>query len=289
MLIESELAIEPHQTSFCRDFWLIYKRFMMTYFRNKQTSVAFIFIALMMAFLEACLFYNMGTKTFFPGAKGIQLTQNYVGLAFMLTFDAFSEMDFAQVTIIPLNYNLFTREIGNRMYNPSAYFLAQWLSAISIFILYPIVNVSGFYFFIRFQGSSFQNYLSLVGAACLLGVCGMNFGLMLSTFLGNPDTALVVNSAIMSLFGMGAGIVVHTGGDQTAGFMWFNHGLMYLSPWRYGCELVLRCMLSDVKHGELLLENLSYTFGSKVCALALAGYALLYMLIGWAVLLYRSR
>ena len=128
-----------------------------------------------------------------------------------------------------------------------------------------------------------------MGSLCLMGICGMNFGLMLGTFLGNPDSALIINSSIMSLFGMGAGIIVHTGGENPAGFLWFNRGLMYLSPWRYGCELVLRCMLSGVVGGEKLLESLSYTFGSKVCTVVLAAYALLYLSIGWSVLLYRSR
>ena len=117
---------------------------------------------------------------------------NYLGLAFLATFDMFTEVAFAQILAIPLNFALTTREINNRMYRPSAYYTANLLSAITTYAMYPVISCCLPWGFLQLTDHSFNNLLSYIGVSLLLAICGLNFGIMISTMVGNPLIAIII-------------------------------------------------------------------------------------------------
>jgi len=170
---------------------------------------------------------------------------NYLGLAFICVFDNFVELGFAQILMIPLTYALFTREISNRTYSPSAYYLANWFSALCTYCMYPIITSVLIWYFIELKDNSFTNLVCFTGSNALIALAGLNFGIFISSLTNDPVIAIVIEVGMMFLFGMGGGQIVNIGGEDPAGFFWFNQTLMYLSPLRYGAELIMRCFLKD--------------------------------------------
>ena len=132
------------------------------------------------------------------------------------------------------------------MYRPSAYYTANLLSALSTYMIYPVIVCVLPWYFLQLRDHSFENLLTYIFVSVLLSMAGLTFGVMLSSMIGNPLIALIIQAAMCFLFGMGGGQIVHIGGDNPAGFMWFNRTLMYLSPFRYGAELILRCYLKGI-------------------------------------------
>jgi len=63
-----------------------------------------------------------------------------LGLAFQAASDQFIMMSMAQVLQIPIARPIFEREVGNRMYTPSAYYLAHVGAGLIIFVTYPLVT-----------------------------------------------------------------------------------------------------------------------------------------------------
>ena len=82
---------------------------------------------------------------------------NYVGLSFMIVLDMWANLSFAQILAIPLCYPLLMRELNNRMYKPSSYYLAQWLSSVTTYLWYAIVNCALVFPFLELHNSSFTN------------------------------------------------------------------------------------------------------------------------------------
>jgi ABC-type transport system involved in multi-copper enzyme maturation permease subunit len=221
--------------------------------------------------------------------ENIRLMTNYLGLAFITVFDNFLELGFAQILMIPLTYALFTREISNRTYSPSAYYLANWFSALCTYSIYPMITCLMVWNFIELKDNSFSNLMCYIGSSALIALCGLNFGILVSTFCDNPVVAMIIEVAMMFLFGMGGGQIVNIGGEDPAGFYWFNQTLMYLSPLRYGAELIMRCFLKNFQGSEQILNALHYNFGNTKCVIALLGYSVLYLALGWVVIARRSK
>ena len=61
-----------------------------------------------------------------------------IGLAFLIGNDQVITMSFAQVMYLPIARPIFNREIANRMYSTSAYYLAYCAAGVITFFLYPL-------------------------------------------------------------------------------------------------------------------------------------------------------
>jgi hypothetical protein len=64
----------------------------------------------------------------------------------------------------------------------------------------------------------------------------------MGTLMNDPNTVATVITSLMFLFGMGGGILAHIG----PGTNFLIRFLSWISPFRYGTELILRCILKDV-------------------------------------------
>lgn len=78
------------KVSFCRQWWLLYKRFMVYTWRN-PISIVFLFVlAAMQAFLQASIYGGIGQEQFsIDKSKNIQITTDLMGLSFLVTQDQF--------------------------------------------------------------------------------------------------------------------------------------------------------------------------------------------------------
>lgn len=108
------------------------------------------------------------------------------------------------------------------MYRPSAYYAANWLAAATTYCMYPVISCCLTWYFLDLTDSSFGNLMAYVGSCVLLAICGLNFGIMVSILMGHPLGAIIVMAAMAFLYGMGGGQIVNIGGEDPAGFFWFN-------------------------------------------------------------------
>ena len=90
---------------------------------------------------------------------------------------------------IPVSRPIFIREVSNRMYTTSAYFLSTVTATVTMFILYPVlVTLTAFYFF-DLDESSFSNMLEWMFILTLTAFSGGFWGLMFGSFMKNETAA----------------------------------------------------------------------------------------------------
>ena len=77
------------------------------------------------------------------------------------------------------------------------------------------------------------NYMGCLAATAY---CGCYFGLMVGAMLDIPEVALGLGNLYAMIAGFGAGLFANTGD----GANWFITFLSWISPLRYGCEILMR-------------------------------------------------
>lgn len=81
------------------------------------------------------------------------------------------------------------REVSNRMYTATAYYMAQATASVCMFILYPIVaTLTSFYFF-GLQDHSFGAMLEWMLILTLTALAGGFWGFAFGTFMKNEVAA----------------------------------------------------------------------------------------------------
>ena len=136
---------------------------------------------------------------------------NMLGLAFLIGSDSFITMSFSQVLQIPVQRSIFMREVNNRMYSTTAYYLASCAAAIVTFFLYPLMTALVSFFFFDFDDSSFVAFLIWLGILVLTAFAGSFWGQMFGTFMKNEVAAVQLNMLFIILFSFGGGLYANTG------------------------------------------------------------------------------
>jgi hypothetical protein len=166
----------------------------------------------------------------------------------------------SQVLAIPLNFDLISREFSNKMFGPSAYFWAHYFSGILSYMQYPVIySVCAFWFF-TFPDSSLENFMTFVGTNCLIAHCGIAFGFAMGTIMSNIQSVSIVVTFFMLLFGMGGGLLASIGPNTN----FIIRFLSWVSPFRYGSELILRCVLTGIEPPgteEFILNAINFNYG----------------------------
>jgi hypothetical protein len=152
------VVAREHQVSWCKSFWIIFRRNMLYTVRNPISIVFLFFIAFYNSFLHLSLFYHIGREKFIdihpdahhPNYPDVTFNQtlitNYVGLAFLACCDQFVTCSFAQVMQVPQIYPVFVREASNSMYTVSAFFAAAQLVSFCTLFYYPVIIASCTFF-----------------------------------------------------------------------------------------------------------------------------------------------
>ena len=255
-----------------------------------RIPVAFIALMMMGVFVglnQGIIYKEVGAAQFDPDNRqlNVSISLNLLGLSFLVGADQFITCSFAQVLTIPLNRPLFVREVSNRMYSGTPYYLALATSSVFTFVLYPIVaSIPSFYFF-ELEESSIESLLNWMGILMLCAISGAFWGYALGTLVEADSTATSANMLSIMVFCYGAGIYANT----AAGANLVVQILSYISPIRYSCELLLRRVLAGKLGGEQVLEAFGFEWGSDHCMMMLVLWTLFCFIIGWIVIVWKTR
>jgi hypothetical protein len=171
----------------------------------------------------------------------VQITGNFLGLAFLVCSDQFISMSFGQVLQIPIALPIFTREVSNHMYSSTAYYLSTTVASILTFLFYPVVvSIVSFWMF-GLDDSSFVALLWWTAILTMTAASGFSFGLMLGTFISNENAAIQTNLLFAMLFSFGGGMYANTGDGANP----LIKAISYISPVRFSSELLLRRILYE--------------------------------------------
>ena len=175
---------------------------------------------------------------------------NFLGLAFLTGQDQFITMSFAQVLQIPVARPIFLREISNRMYGTTSYYMASITASLITFSLYPIISSFVSFPFFGFQESSFSDLLHWALIMFLIGMAGSFWGFMISSFAKNEVSAVQINLVCLYIFSFGGGFYANTGANEN----YLVEALTYISPVRFSSELLMRRVLAGREETDIILE-----------------------------------
>ena len=157
---------------------------------------------------------------------------------------------FIQVLQIPIDRPIFMREVTNKMYSASAYYLAITTSSSLVVVIYPLVVTLTSFFFFGLEHDSFNDYLEWLMIMALTMIAGSIFGFTLGTFCDNEMAGTMSNSLMIQIFTFGAGFYANTG----TGMNFLVRIITYVSPMRYTSELLMRRVLEGKRGGDQVLE-----------------------------------
>ena len=100
-------------------------------------------------------------------AHNEQVSKDYNGFVFFCATDQFISIAFSQVLQMPEMGNVYVREMQNKMYSPSAYFLAKWLVTTTMYMFQPIIYSLFIFQSIDFNDKSNENYLRWIKIASM--------------------------------------------------------------------------------------------------------------------------
>ena len=106
------------------------------------------------------------------------------------------------------------REINNRMYGPSSYYIATQLSCLITNMIYPVIFSSCSFWFFGFPDNSFAHFKLYLGIIILVAMCGATFGFMLGTFINELVVALTILAPSLMLILLVSGISVIIGPES---------------------------------------------------------------------------
>lgn len=142
--------ISSRNVPFSKQYRLLLGRMLTSAMRIPVAFLALIMMAFFQGMLQASIFGEVGAENYskHSAINNQKITGNFIGLAFLVGSDQFITCSFAQVLQIPIARPIFMREVSNRMYTATAYYMAQATASVLMFILYPIVStLTAFYFF----------------------------------------------------------------------------------------------------------------------------------------------
>ena len=108
---------------------------------------------------------------------------------------------------------------------------------------YPIIYSLVAFWFFEFPDSSFENAMIYLATNFLVALCGLSFGFTMGTLMNDIQTVTPVITFFMLIFGMGGGLLASIGPGTNI----IIRFLSWISPFRYGSELILRCILTDIQ------------------------------------------
>jgi hypothetical protein len=74
-----------------------------------------------------------------------------------------------------------------------------------------------------------------------------------------------------------------------SGANWFVRFLGYVSPFRYGCELLMNTAMKGMFVLPLARYEFGYGFDNSTCLLAIGAFFLFSFIVGWIMIVLRSK
>ena len=120
--------------------------------RNRKAFAAIVLNSAMISLMILSVFWKIAA---FPDLYGIiendgksaaqtaytTYLTNITGLAFMISNQLSISASINVIMQVPLQAPVMSRELANKMYSPTAYYLGRYLSNIIIQLLYPMIMI----------------------------------------------------------------------------------------------------------------------------------------------------
>ena len=211
---------------------------------------------------------------------------NMIGLSFTVVMDQFIMMSFAQVMQIPVDYPVFSREIVNQMYSPSAFFLAKQLVSMFTFFFYPFITSLSSFYFLGFPDTSFDKFMHYAVINALAAYCGSQYGFTMGTIFSDCMMAVNANHLSILLLTFGGGLAANIGQNSNL----LVRALSYVAPQRYAGELMMREVLQNnaIFVKIQILNFFGYTAGEEYCVKYLIGFFFFMFFLGWLTMIYKT-
>lgn len=118
----------------------------------------------------------------------------------------------------------------------------------------------------------------------LLALSGSSFGFMVSILCEDEMSALMVNQFCIIIMNFGSGLFIN---NKTKNVI--VRALQWISPFRYGSEAMMRSFLKTKEHVDMVFKQYKFDLGTDTCILACGGFLVLFFILSWLSVLYKSR
>ena len=187
--------------------------------------------------------------------------------------------------IFPILRQIYTREKGSGLYSVHSFYIANAIMQTLFNMIYPILLSVIVFYFLGFKDTSFENFYLFIKYSTLISTTGCLAGVMWSTFFESEFDSIVSSIILILMFTLGAGKFVNLQSNNTA-----LRVFSFLSPFKQGTELFFRLILRGYEDHELFLTHF---FGMKdglaYCEQKLIMFCVLFLVIGWATMVYKAR
>jgi len=191
---------------------------------------------------------------------------------------------------MPLMVPVFKREVANKMYTPTTYYLGRFFSHMILQLFYPVSFVCIVFWGLNID-QSFWNWFMFVMYAMLLNLTMNAQGYFCGVMSDNDQTANQINTFTILLF------MLTSGGLGNAGsFPGWVKALSFISPQRYACQGFFFRMIEHVPNEapyyarDQMKKTLGYDdYGDTYCLLALTAIFCFFMIGGAVIINFRNR
>eukprot|EP00347_Sterkiella_histriomuscorum_P011999 403370276 len=254
--------------------------------RNPRTFYGCLFISVFMIILQSALFHDIGEKTLSltDEKQNYRTMANWAGYVFFGVSDPFISIGMAQILQIPLLNPVYYREKASGFYSVHAYYLAVFITSLTMLIFYPFIVGFGVFYFIKPMNQSANNLFRYIAVLVMEALIGSSYGFMMGCIFDNDQTGIIMMMYTVIVFDMGAGVFTNL---KNANFV--IKFLSYISPFRYANELLLNRLLDQNPSKDFVLNYYTYTYGEGTCFAVLASFVVLFFIVGWISLYLKSR
>ena len=239
------------QISWFLEFFLLLRRSVINYFRNKTVFYSRLIQYFLNTFI-LCAFYWQ------TGEKGPTFYNNILGLLFNCVNNLFINGLYTTVFYVPTLKAILMREYSAKLYRISTFFLATVVTLFIPSLIYTSIFTNCLYWSIDMK-TDFKSLILFWLLNIVDFAIGSTYGILIGAAV---DDKLIMSVApvILVLQTMGSGYFRNSESFPSA-FIWLN----YISPFRYALELMIRNMdesdgIADIYH---------FDFGYEICLIVL--------------------
>jgi ABC-type polysaccharide/polyol phosphate export permease len=132
------------------------------------------------------------------------------------------------------------RELANKMYSPTPYFLGRFISNLIVQLLYPIILILLLFWGLGIE-ESIDNFFWFTAFSIASNFVFVGQGYFVGIMVNNEDAVKLVNFLFIMFWMTSNGILANQGSMN-----WFIKFLCKISPMRYTCEGMLRRVIKQV-------------------------------------------
>ena len=183
---------------------------------------------------------------------------------------------------MPLQEPVLKRELANKMYHPTSYYLGRFISNQIFQVGYPVILILTLFFFLGIE-NSFKNFTLMMSYGLLSNWIFACQGYLLGTLIPEPDAVNTVNVIFIILMLMTNGIISNL---KTTNII--IKVLSFLTPARFITEGLYRRVVGNVPDlnavgldisKDTILNDMAFTYGDSGCLKILGIWCVAYPII----------